>query len=580
MGDYAHPAALERVGLSDKVEAGLDPCAALQVRLDLAPGTSETVYFLLGEGNDLDDARRLLKHYRNPAQAAVAWQALGAFWDDVLGTFEVKTPEPAMDLMLNRWLLYQTLSCRVWGRSALYQSSGAFGFRDQLQDVLALLYARPDVVRGHLLAAATHQFEQGDVLHWWHPPSGRGVRTRCSDDLLWLPYVTAHYVALSGDEGVLDEQLGFLQGDPLGPDEHDRYAHYERGQEGASLYEHCCRSLDRGATTGTHGLPLMGDGDWNDGMNAVGAKGQGESVWLGWFLCDVLTRFAPLCQRRGEPERAQGYTQRAADLRAALQAHAWDGQWYLRAFYDDGTPLGSARNAECQIDAIAQSWAVLSGAGNPRRAEQAMEAVAQRLVAEEAQLIRLFTPPFDQTASDPGYIKGYPPGIRENGGQYTHAALWTVWAFAKLGQGERAEALFALLNPIAHGDTPEKIAQYRVEPYVVAADVYDAPAQRGRGGWSWYTGSASWMYRLGLEGLLGVQKTGQTLRIDPCIPASWPGYELTYRRGKTCFHIQVRNPKGVCRGVREVSLDAQVLADRTISLQEDGRHHEVVVTLG
>ena len=580
MGDYAHPAALERVGLSDKVEAGLDPCAALQVHLDLAPGTSETVYFLLGEGNDLDDARRLLKHYRNPAQAAVAWQALGAFWDDVLGTFEVKTPEPAMDLMLNRWLLYQTLSCRVWGRSALYQSSGAFGFRDQLQDVLALLYARPDVVRGHLLAAATHQFEQGDVLHWWHPPSGRGVRTRCSDDLLWLPYVTAHYVALSGDEGVLDEQLGFLQGDPLGPDEHDRYAHYERGQEGASLYEHCCRSLDRGATTGTHGLPLMGDGDWNDGMNAVGAKGQGESVWLGWFLCDVLTRFAPLCQRRGEPERAQGYTQRAADLRVALQAHAWDGQWYVRAFYDDGTPLGSARNAECQIDAIAQSWAVLSGAGNPRRAEQAMEAVAQRLVAEEAQLIRLFTPPFDQTASDPGYIKGYPPGIRENGGQYTHAALWTVWAFAKLGQGERAEALFALLNPIAHGDTPEKIAQYRVEPYVVAADVYDAPAQRGRGGWSWYTGSASWMYRLGLEGLLGVQKTGQTLRIDPCIPASWPGYELTYRRGKTCFHIQVRNPKGVCRGVREVSLDAQVLADRTISLQEDGRHHEVVVTLG
>jgi cyclic beta-1,2-glucan synthetase len=610
-GTRTRPAALERIGLAGAVKPGLDPCAALQVHLNLAPGEVQEVFFLLGQGVDRKDALRLIEQYQDAAQVNASWEAVNKLWDDLLGAVTVETPDAAMNLLLNRWLLYQALACRVWGRSALYQSSGAFGYRDQLQDVMALVHAAPEIAREHILRAAGHQFEAGDVLHWWHhpplpppqaggrgglpppqaggrggltPPQAggrrRGVRTRCSDDLLWLPFVTAHYVAATGDVAILTEQVPFLTGEPLEAGEEERYGHYESAAEQGTLYEHCRRALDKGSTAGAHGLPLMGSGDWNDGMNRVGSEGRGESVWLGWFLYATLTRFASLCEHKDDEGQATAYRQRAQDLRQALEQHAWDGNWYRRAYYDDGTPLGSAENLECQIDSIAQSWAAISGAADPARAVSAMEAVADRLVCSDDQLVLLFAPPFDKTMHDPGYIKGYPPGIRENGGQYTHAALWATWAFAELGQGERAEALFRLLNPIYHSDTPAKAARYRVEPYVVAADVYSGEPHVGQGGWTWYTGAAGWMYRLGLEAILGLRRRGNSLQINPCIPRGWPGYALTYRNGGTVYHIRVENPGGVNRGVKQATLDGDSLPDKEIPLLDDGQQHEVRILMG
>ena len=576
MGDLSRPAALRRMGLASRVEAGLDPCAAIQLHIDLPIGGSEEIFFILGQGDHREHALALIQTYQQVAQVEAAWQAVGAFWDKTLGAVSVQTPDPAMNLMLNRWLLYQALSCRIWGRSGLYQSSGAFGFRDQLQDVMALLSVAPAIARDHILLAAQHQFEAGDVLHWWHPPSGRGVRTRFSDDLLWLPFVVAQYVEVTGDTAILDERITFLQGAPLKTGEEERYGQYYATSETYSLYDHCLRAIQRGSTAGAHGLPLMGTGDWNDGMSRVGAKGRGESVWLGWFLYSVLKRFAPLCQ----PAQAEAFDQQADQLKATLEAQAWDGAWYRRAYDDNGMPLGSMQNLECQIDAIAQSWAVLSEAGDADRSRKAMTSVADRLIRRDDGLLLLFTPPFDKTSRDPGYIKGYPPGIRENGGQYTHAAIWTVWAFAKLGQGDLAGELFRLLNPISHSDTPEKAAKYRVDPYVIAADVYSVAPHVGRGGWTWYTGSASWMYRLGVEALLGFKRKGNRLEIDPCIPADWTGYDLTYRNGETVYTIHVHNPHGLNRGVSQITLDGAPVSDGSIPLLDDGLAHEVQVTLG
>ncbi len=580
MGSLSHPAALYRIGLTSSIRAGQDACAALQLHVDLAAGQTEEIYFLLGQGSDRERTLQLIRNYRDPAQVEAAWQATTALWDRVLGAITVRTPDRAMDIMLNRWLLYQALSCRMWGRSALYQSGGAFGYRDQLQDVMALTHALPDTARSHIIEAARHQFEDGDALHWWHPPTGRGVRTRCSDDLLWLPFVAAHYVTATGDTSVLAERAPFLKGDPLKPGESERYGSWSSTSESYTVYEHCRRAIRKGQTAGLHRLPLIGSGDWNDGLNLVGIGGRGESVWLGWFLYATLTRFVPLCDFMADPELAATCRKRARELRKALESKAWDGSWYLRAYYDDHSPLGSAQNRECRIDSVAQSWAVLSGAGDPQRAAQAMQAVAERLVRQESQLVMLFTPPFDRTSRNPGYIKGYPPGIRENGGQYTHAAIWVAWAFVELGQGDRAGELFRLLNPIGHSDQRQGALKYVVEPYVVAADVYSVPPHEGRGGWTWYTGSASWMWRLGVEAILGLRRQGSSLQVNPCIPSQWPGYSVTWRENSAGYHIRVDNPDRVNRGVRHITLDGQQLGGNEIPLVDDGKQHEVVVLMG
>jgi len=578
LGSLRTPAALGRIGLESAVNSGLDPCAAIQLHVDMAPGAADEVFFLIGEGANRVESLALVDRFQEQGRVDTIWQAVQHQWDDILNAITVETPDASMDLMLNRWLLYQTLTCRVWGRTGLYQSSGAFGFRDQLQDVLALLHTRPSITRAQILEAARHQFEAGDVLHWWNPPLGRGVRTRFSDDLLWLPFVTAEYVAATGDASILIESIPFLKGEVLKPDEMERYAQYETTEKEFSLYQHCLRALEKGATAGAHGLPLMGAGDWNDGMNRVGVDGRGESIWLGWFLHATLKRFAPLVALMGDDPTP--YLQQAEQYSQALEAHAWDGDWYLRAFYDEGSRLGSHENNECQIDSIAQSWAVLSGSADRARAAQAMESVNRLLVKQAEQLILLFTPPFDKTTRDPGYIKGYLPGVRENGGQYTHAAIWAAWAFAELGQGEGAGTLFRLLNPISHADTPEKAARYKVEPYVIVADIYSMPPHTSTGGWTWYTGSSGWMYRLGIEAILGISRAGKALKINPCIPPHWPGFKVDYRFGTTHYKISVENPHNVSRGIRQVLLDGNPLPDKLIQLVDDGQQHAVHVLMG
>ncbi len=576
-----HPESLERgERLSGRTGAGLDPCAALQTIVEIEPGGRAEVLFLLGQGESPEESRVLIERYRATSCDQVL-REVREHWDGLLESVQVKTPDRSMDLMLNRWLLYQTLSCRIWSRSALYQSGGAYGFRDQLQDVMALAAVRPDIAREQILRAAARQFEEGDVQHWWHPPTGRGVRTRISDDRLWLVYAVSHYLRTAVDEAVLDEEVPWLAGALLEDRQQEAYFVPAESQQRSTLYEHCARALDRSLDVGSHGLPLIGAGDWNDGMNRVGQEGRGESVWLGWFLLVNLREFAPIADLRGDSERAARWRARADALQVSLDRDGWDGEWYRRAYFDDGTPIGSAGNDECRIDSISQSWAVLSGEGVGDRARQAMESVDRHLVRRADRLLLLLTPPFDRTVLDPGYIKGYPPGIRENGGQYTHAAIWSVMAFAEMGDGDKAADLFNLLNPIHHAKSRADVRRYKVEPYAVAADIYSEPPHTGRGGWTWYTGAAGWLHRAGLEWILGFRKQGSALRIDPCIPGRWRGFEITYRFGSTVYRIAVKNPKGVCRGVSRLSLDGTLLPTGTlVPLSDDGGEHHIEVILG
>ena len=581
-GTLARPAALTGgTPLTNRVGGGLDPCGALQTVLALEPNGAAEILFLLGETATPAEALALVARYRTADLGAV-FSAATAVWDEVLDTVQVKTPDRAMDVLLNRWLLYQTLACRVWARAGFYQASGAYGFRDQLQDVLALCVSAPRITRAHLLRAAARQFVEGDVQHWWLPPSGRGVRTRISDDRVWLPYAVAHYVDVTGDTGILDETIPFLGGPILKSGQQESYFQPTLSSEQGTLFEHCARALDSSLPIGSHGLPLIGTGDWNDGFNRIGMGGKGESVWLGWFLHATLSAFAVLADRRGEHSRESSWRQHAAALGQALKREAWDGHWYLRAFSDDGASLGGRANSECRIDSIAQSWAVLSGAAERSRAAMAMAEVDRQLVRRDDGLALIFTPPFDRSALDIGYIRAYPPGIRENGGQYTHAAIWSVIAWAILGDGDKAGELFSLLNPINHSSRPDDIQKYKVEPYVMCADVYAEPTHVGRGGWTWYTGSAGWMYRAGLEWILGFRLRGSTLVIDPCVPKSWPRFDIVFRYHSARYEIAVLNPSGVTRGVLRVSVDGTILETdgSQILLSDDGATHTVEVMLG
>jgi cyclic beta-1,2-glucan synthetase len=577
-GSLSNPAALLRERLSGNTGAGLDPCGAVQVTLDLPDGQERETCFRLGAGRSLAHVETLIQRFRGVQASRGALAAVSEYWTRTLGTVHVETPDPSVNLMANGWLFYQTLSCRLWGRTGFYQSGGAFGFRDQLQDVMALVHAEPTLTRTHILRAAAHQFREGDVLHWWHPPAGRGVRTHTSDDYLWLPYVTCRYVSCVGDTGVLDEKIAFLEGRPLKPEEESYYDLPKRSAESGTLYEHCVRAIEHGLRFGEHGLPLIGSCDWNDGMNLVGKEGRGESVWLAFFLYDVLTRFAELARGHNDAAFAERCLAQANQIKANVEQH-WDGQWYRRAYFDNGEPLGSHTNTECQIDSLPQSWSVISGAGDPQRARRAMQSVDQRLIHPEAGLIQLFDPPFDRSPLNPGYIKGYVPGVRENGGQYTHAAIWTVMAFALLGDHDRAWELVTLLNPINHGATAKQIATYKVEPYVIAADVYAVAPHTGRGGWTWYTGSAGWMYRLLIETLLGLNLEGNQLRLTPRLPKNWTTYKIHYRYRRTLYHISISRLVDEAPPSGQIALDGQELAGTTIPLVDDSREHRVEMRL-
>ena len=579
-GSLASPAAMRRKRLSGRTGASLDPCAAIQTRIELADGQEREIVFVFGAARTGEEAQRFIERFGGRAGARQALEAVWGHWNHALGAVHVETPDPALDVLANGWLVYQTLSCRLWGRSGYYQSGGAYGFRDQLQDTMALIHATPWLAREQLIRCAERQFRQGDVQHWWHPPHGQGVRTHFSDDYLWLPYATCRYVLATGDTGALDESVHFLEGRELNPEEEAYYDQPQRSPEAASLYEHCVRAIKHGLRFGVHHLPLMGCGDWNDGMNLVGRDGKGESVWLAWFLVENLQQFAGLARSRDDAAFAELCSRQAALLRSNIEANAWDGAWYRRAYFDDGTPLGSSTNDECQIDSISQSWAVISRGGDLVRARQAMTAVDQRLVRRDKQIIQLLDPPFDTSDLEPGYIKGYIPGVRENGGQYTHAAIWTTMAFAMMGDTERAWEFFAILNPVNHGSTPEAIERYKVEPYVMCADIYGVSPHTGRGGWTWYTGAAGWMYRLTVETLLGLQLEVDHLRIAPCIPADWDSYKIHYRYRETFYHITVKRVGEQPAHEIRVTVDGVEQHDARIPLIDDRQDHHVDVDLG
>jgi cellobiose phosphorylase len=577
-GTIRNPASMTRSHLSGKTGPALDPCAAIQVPFDLDNGQEREIIFTFGVGHGYYEAIKLSQNFHGSNAARSALESVWQYWNHTLGAVQVETSDLSLNVLTNGWLLYQTLACRIWARSGYYQSGGAFGFRDQLQDVMALIHTEPGLIRKHLLLCASRQFREGDVQHWWHPPSGRGVRTHCSDDYLWLPLATCRYVMSSGDIGVLDEPVHFLEGREVNAEDDSYYDLPVRSEETGSFYQHCVRAIERGLKFGEHGLPLIGTGDWNDGMNMVGKLGKGESVWLGFFLYEVLMQFVKVAKLHGDIPFVERCQREAASLRQNIEQNGWDGEWYRRAYFDDGTPLGSESNPECKIDSIAQSWAVLSGAGDIKRLHMAMTALDNRLVRRDHALIQLLDPPFDKSNLNPGYIKGYVPGVRENGGQYTHAAIWAAMAFAALGDHQHAWELLTIINPVNHAKSQEGIAAYKVEPYVVAADVYALTPHIGRGGWTWYTGSGGWMYRLVVESLLGLRLEVDKLFIEPCLPADWETYKVHYRYRETIYHITVLQIQSN-DGDLSLSVDGVKTADKCISLVDDRQEHSIEVRI-
>jgi cellobiose phosphorylase len=577
-GDPSNPAALGLPQLSGRLGPGLDPCAAMQAQVELAEGAEREIVFILGAGEGAAEAIELIQGHRGVGAARVTLEEVWQFWKDKLGVLHVETPDAALNVMVNGWLPYQAISSRLLGRSGFYQSGGAVGFRDQLQDGLALLHEVPDLARRHLLRCAGRQFVEGDVQHWWHPPAGHGVRTKCSDDYLWLPYAVSRYVAFTGDNGVLDERIPYLTGRVLNSRDESYYDLPGRSDRAGTLYEHCTRAILNGLKLGVHDLPLMGGGDWNDGMNRVGHLGKGESVWLGFFLHDVLSKFAVLAGRRGDGPFAERCLAAAGELSARIEKHAWDGRWYRRAYFDNGEPLGSESAEECRIDSLPQSWATIAGVGDPERRRLALDSMWDWLVREDLRIIQLPTPPFDRSVLEPGYIKGYPPGVRENGGQYTHGAVWAAMAFALAGRTDRAATLVSFLNPINHALDSSAVERYKVEPYVVAADIYSQPPHAGRGGWTWYTGSAAWLYRLLHEIILGIDRQVDRLRFRPRVPASWTRFKVHYRYHETFYHLEfTQDPKH--GGSIRLTLDGLSLRDGTLKLINDKREHNVEVLL-
>ena len=580
-GTLKNPDAMSRVRLSGKIGAGLDPCAAIQVAFNLNDGQEHELVFRLGVGRNATDATQLIRQFRGGIAAGDALKKVQNFWIQTIEAVQIETPDVPLNILANGWLTYQTLSSRIWGRSGYYQSGGAFGFRDQLQDVLSFLYTQSQLARNQILLCASRQFKEGDVQHWWHPPSGRGIRTKCSDDLLWLPFVTCQYVTVTGDSEILNEPIFFLDGRPLNTDEESYYDLPDRSGKSSSLYDHCVRAIKHSLSFGIHGLPLMGSGDWNDGMDKVGKDGKGESIWLGFFLYNILIRFIEISNLFNDTSFAEQCRENANELQRNIEQHGWDGEWYRRAYFDDGTALGSSANAECRIDSISQSWSILSGAGDTKRSGMAMNAVDKHLVNRESGIIQLLDPPFDKSDMNPGYIKGYVPGVRENGGQYTHAAIWAIMAFAAIGDGKRAWELFDMINPVNHGRSMEGIATYKVEPYVVAADVYASPLHNGQGGWTWYTGSAGWMNQLIFQSLLGLKAENDKLRFEPCLPAAWSLCKIHYRYKETLYHFHIHQVHEEGKGIK-IKIDGMDLEEKFITLIDDHKEHtaEILISIG
>jgi len=571
-GALRNPAAMKRECLSNHVGPLLDPCLAMQIDCELEAGESKELAFVFGSAQNPAEIPKLIKQFRSPSQIELALHNVQQFWTALLGNIQIETPDPSLNLLANGWLIYQTISSRIWGRTGFYQSGGAFGFRDQLQDMMAVMYSAPEIARKHIIRCASRQFIEGDVQHWWHPPQGKGVRTSFSDDFLWLPYVTAHYVKVTGDHSILDEETSYLTAELLEEGQESDYSLPTVSEQTGSIYEHCIKALKNSAKLGAHNLPLIGCGDWNDGMNHVGIEGKGESVWLAFFIRVTLKKFSSLAKFKADEEMINYCNNRRENLKESIAQSAWDGDWYLRAFFDDGTPLGTSKNTECRIDSLPQSWSVLDG-GKNSRSVTAMESVYKHLVDHNEGIIRLFTPPFDKQLPNPGYIAGYLPGVRENGGQYTHAALWVIMAFAELGDIDRALELLTLINPINHSDTPEKASLYKVEPYVVPADIYSIQSLSGRGGWTWYTGSAALLYNTILESLLGFDLSGDKLHIKPRLPSSWQGFNLSFAFYEAQYRIEIKRT-----GLSKMTLDGIEIGP-TINLTNDGNKHLIKIEM-